>query len=740
MSTARQPGLSRRQFGTAFGVLLASFALPADGLIAEVLPDPGSGKNRRLDGWIRIAPDGVITVFTGKAELGQGIHTALAQVAAEELDVGLGRIRVLGPDTRRGPDEGYTYGSQSIEQSGSSIRMAAAEARAVLVNAAARKLRVSSGLLRVENGIVVGPNDARVSYAELAARAPKLLVRDVGSPVRTKAPSQYKLVGQSTPRLDLPAKLLGQPAYVQDMRLPGMLFGRVVRPPHPGARLVFLDATTVRAMPGIIAVVKNGSFLGVVAAREEEAIAARQTLIDTTRWTDEGVHLPDQGRLAGALKELPSEDSLVEQKGLAVPTQPGLQSLRATYTRPYLSHASIGPSCAVAMFEQGRVTVWSHTQGTFPLRRDLATALNLSMSKVNVVHVAGSGCYGHNGADDVAFDAALLARAVDGRPVKVQWMRDDEFGWSPASPAMVMQVEATLSRDGKIVDWKYELWSNSHTTRPGEPGGVNLLGSWYLETPYHMAPPVFIPQPYGNGDRNAVPVYEMPRRQVLNHMLTDMPIRTSSLRTLGGQGNIFAIECFMDELAQASDQDPIAFRLTHLTDPRARDVINAVAHRVGWIPKQRGDGRRGRGFAYARYKNISTYAAVAVDIEVDSATGRIDVLNAVVAVDVGRVVNPDGVMSQAEGGVVQGLSWALMESLTFDERRITSLDWVRYPIMRFPNVPAIEVILLDRPDQPSIGVGEGSVGPASAALANALANATGHRARDLPLSPLRVSG
>jgi len=741
MSTPVRPGLSRRRFGTAFGVLLASFTIPAEYLSAEIVegPAPDSfAKNRHLDGWIRIGSDGVITVFTGKAELGQGIHTALAQIAAEELDVGLSHIHIIGPDTRRGPDEGYTYGSQSIEQGGSAIRMAAAEARAVLVSAAARKLGASSELLTVSDGIASAPNGARVSYAELAATQPELLVRDVNLAVQPKAPAQYRLVGKSTPRLDLPAKLTGQDAYVQDLRMPGMLFGRVVRPPRPGAKLVSIDEATVYAMPGVVAVLKDGSFLGVVAAREEEAIAARQTLIETTRWTDEGVRLPDQERLADALRGFAKEDKLVDQKGLTAPAEPGVRSLRATYTRPYLSQASIGPSCAVAIFNQGELTVWSHTQGTFPLRGDLATALNLAASKVNVVHVPGSGCYGHNGADDVAFDAALLARAVAGRPVKVQWMRDDEFGWSPASPAMVMQVEASLSDEGKIVDWKYELWSNSHATRPGQSGGVNLLGSWYLEKPYHVTPPLIIPQPYGNGDRNAVPIYEMPRRQILNHLLTDMPLRTSSLRTLGGHGNIFAIECFMDELALASDQDPIEFRLVHLTDPRAHAVINAVAQRVGWTPKQKGDGRRGRGFAYTRYKSISTYAAVAVEIEVNSVRDRIDILNAVVGIDVGRIINPDGVRSQAEGGVVQGLSWALMERLTFDERHITSLDWVGYPIMTFPDIPPIEVILIDQPDQASIGAGEGSVGPASAALANALANATGGRVRDLPLSPSKV--
>jgi nicotinate dehydrogenase subunit B len=364
--------------------------------------------------------------------------------------------------------------------------------------------------------------------------------------------------------------------------------------------------------------------------------------------------------------------------------------------------------------------------------------LNLPVEKVDVIHVAGSGCYGHNGADDAALDAALLARALNGRPVKLQWMRDDEFGWSPASPAMAMHMRAGLSREGKIVDWEYELWSNSHATRPGQSGGVNLLASWYMEKSFHVTPPLEIPQPYGNGDRNSVPVYDLPRRRILNHLLTEMPLRTSSLRTLGGHGNIFAIECFMDELAAAAGRDPVEFRLAHLSDPRGRAVIEAAAERANWQPNSRSDGQRGRGFAYTRYKNISTYAAVVIDIELDRSSGSVRILDATSAVDVGQIINPDGVISQSEGGIVQGLSWALKEQLTFDNRAITSLDWSGYPIMTFDEIPPIEVVLLDQPNQPSLGAGEGTVGPASAALANAVAHALGKRVRDLPLTPQRI--
>lgn len=731
--------LSRRQFSAGVGVLLTSFVLPRTALsqVVEAAAPISFAKTSQLAGWIRLNGDGVFTVFTGKAELGQGIHTALAQIAAEELDVMVDAIRMIGPDTTQGPDEGYTYGSQSIEQSGTAIRAASAQAKALLIAAASRKLAVVPGSLTVTDGVVAAADGTRVSYAELASANPELLTGPARQGARPKSFGGYKTVGKPVERIDLRRKVTAQPSFVQDLRLPGMLFGRVVRPGAIGANLVSFDEAKVRAMPGVVAVVRDGHFLGVVAEREEHAINARQVLAAGAVWSSDGPRLPDATRLKDALKRFEKQDKLVSET-TAAEAFPVQQTVRASYSRPYLAHASIGPSCAVALFDDGRMKVWSHTQGTFPLRGDLATVLNLPVSAVDVVHVPGSGCYGHNGADDVALDAALLARGVGGRPVKLQWMRDDEFGWAPMSPAMVMEASAGLSKDGRIVDWQYDLWSNSHATRPGQPGGLNLLASWHTTNPRHVTPPLEIPQPYGNGDRNSVPLYDLPQRKIVNHLLTEMPIRTSSLRTLGGHGNIFAIECFMDELALAAGQDPIDFRLGHLKDPRGRAVIEAVATRIGWVRNARGDGRRGRGFAYNRYKNISTYAAVAVDIEVDRQTGRIAILNVVCAVDVGQIINPDGVSAQTEGGIVQGLSWALKESVTFDRRAITSLDWSGYPIMTFPEVPPIEVILLDHPELPSLGAGEGSVGPASAALANAVANATGRRMRDLPLTPERV--
>jgi nicotinate dehydrogenase subunit B len=732
---------TRRAFGAGLGALVVTFSLKLLGAAAQVVEGPiprSFAKNRHLEGWIRVASDNTVTVFTGKAELGQGILTALAQIAAEELDVDIEAIRIVSADTARGPDEGYTYGSQSIEESGSAIRAASAQARAALLAAAAARLNVDVGELAVESGIVKARDGRQVSYGVLAANDSALLRADVAPAARLKNAHDHKIVGRSVRRIDLPKKIMAEACYVQDMRLPGMVYGRAIRPPRAGANLLSFDEAAARKLPCVVAVVRDGSFLAIAATREEHAIAAMQSIKEGARWSDDGPGLPDGSDLPRALKRLTKEDIVVDDRG-RTGTPPQVQQwVEASYSRPYLSHAVIGPSCAVAQFSDGHMTVWSHSQGAFPLRADLARVLGLPIERVDVIHVPGSGCYGHNGADDVALDAALLARGLDGRPVKLQWMRDDEFGWSPASPAMVMHARAGLSSQGKIVDWTYELWSNTHATRPGQPGGTNLLASWYLEAPFHVTPPLKIPQPYGNGDRNAVPLYDIPRRYIVNHLLTEMPLRTSSLRTLGGHGNIFAIECFMDELAAAAGRDAVEFRLMHMSDPRGRAVIEAAAARAKWRPNSHSDGRQGRGFAYTRYKNISTYAAVVMDIELDRASGAIRLMKATAAVDAGQIINPDGAISQSEGGIVQGLSLALKEQLTFDHSAVTSRDWAGYPIMTFEEVPPIEVVLIDRPEEPSIGTGEGTVGPASAALANAVAHVIGKPVRDLPLTRERV--
>ena len=734
-----EKGLSRRRFTQSLGIVVASFVLAPRVAFNQA---PGTlplslRNNRRLEGWIRLEPDETVTIFTGKAELGQGILTALAQIAADELDVEFEKIRMVGADTSQGPDEQYTFGSQSVEQGGSAIRAASAEARGILLAAAARRFGVRPEDLKIGVGSIASPDGRRVTFWEVASADPGLLRGDIAAAAVPKKPSDYSIVGKSVNRIDLPGKLTGAPSYVQDMRLPGMVFARTVRPPRYGAKLVSLDEAGVRSFPGVVAVVRDGNFFAVAAKREEQAIAARNALASAARWSDDAVPLPDIADLRGELLKFRAETIVVGAAGQSEPAPDQAKRVIAEYTRSYLSHASIGPSCAVAWLKDNRMTVWSHTQGAFPLRGDLAKVLGMPNAQVDVVHMPGAGCYGHNGADDVALDAALVARAVAGAPVKLQWMRDDEFAWAPFGPGMAMRVEAALASDGKIVDWSYDVWSNSHATRPGQAGGVNLLAAWDLSTPLAKSPPPHIPQPFGDSDRNAVPSYELPRKEIRNHLLLDTPVRNGSFRTLGSHGNIFAIESFMDELADVAGSDPLAFRLSHLKDPRARAVLQAAADKAGWTPGRKGDGRNGRGIAFCRYKSIGMYAAAVVDVEVDRKTGVVRVPRVVMAADIGRVVNPDGAKNQLEGGIVQAVSLTLKEQVAFDRKEITSRDWSGYPILRFPEVPSVEVVLMDRSD-PSLGAGEGSLPPTSAALANAFAHATGRRIRELPMTPERV--
>jgi CO/xanthine dehydrogenase Mo-binding subunit len=729
--------LSRRDFAAGLGGVVVAFTLAprfaTDVLAQQPAPLPGSlAQNRMLDAWIRINADGSATVCMGKVELGQGAVTALAQIAAEELDLPLARLQIISGDTEKAPNEGVTSGSQSIEFGGTALRLAGAQVREILVDLAAKRLGVDASTLAVADGVIGAPDGRKVSYAELARDAD--LHREVTGKAKPKRASTHKIVGKPIERLDIPRKVTGGVAYVQDLRLPGMAHGRVVRPPQYGAKLQTIDEASVKAMPGVIAVVRDGSFLGVVAEREEQAIKASTALAKSAKWSP-GPALPDQAGIYDHLMSLPSEDKVVSEKQAALPD--GVKVIEATYRKPYTAHASIGPSCAVAEFKDGKMTVWTHSQGVFPLRGNLAMALKMPADKIHCIHAEGSGCYGHNAADDVALDAALLARAA-GRPVRLQWMRGDEFGWEPFGPAMVMKTRAALSAEGRIVDWNYDVWTNTHSTRPSEPGGNNLLASWYLAGPQSPAPPRTIPQPAGGGDRNAVPLYDFPRQKVTQHFIKEMPLRVSALRTLGAYANVFATESFFDELALAANADPVAFRLAHLQDPRAHAVIEAVARKADWKPGERGDGRRGRGIGFAKYKNLATYVAVIAEVEVDRATGKVSVPRAYAAVDSGQIINPDGLANQMEGGIVQSTSWTLHEEVKFDRDGIKSRDWLGYPILTMPDAPRVEVVLIDRPDEKPLGSGEGAQGPAVAAIANAFAAATGKRLRDLPLTPERV--
>jgi len=734
VSATRPRGVSRRAF-LETGALVVGFALaPRLARGQDRLPGSLNG-NRRLDAWLRVDPNGTVTIFTGKIELGQGIGTALSQIAADELDVDLKRLDVVHGDTARTPDEGQTAGSLSVEQSGTALRFACAEARGILLTAAAAKLGVPAADLSVRDGTIGASGGGRVTYWDLAGDAD--LGREATAKATPKPPSEHTWVGKSVRRRDIPKKFTGGAVYVQDVRLPGMVFGRVVRPPSPGAELASVDEARVRSLPGVVAVVRDGSFLAVAAAREEQAIRAREALKQSARWKETESLPPSGDALYRDLMARPAPAQTVIEK-TAPAAAAAVKTLDALYTRPYQCHGSIGPSCAVAQWQDGRLTVWTHSQGVFPLRGDLAKAFGVEAKDIRCIHAEGAGCYGHNGADDVALDAALLARATGGRPVKLQWMRDDEFMWEPYGSAMVMKLSGGIDAQGNVVAWSHEVWSHPHSTRPGSSSGVNLLAARHLARPSAPVLPADVPQPAGGSDRNAIPLYDFGSVKVVKHYVAQAPLRTSALRTLGGYANVFALESFVDELAAAAGADPVEFRLRHTTDPRARAVIEAAAQHASWKPGATGDGARGRGVAFARYKNLACYCAMVADVAVDRAWGRVRVTRVVAAVDAGQIVNPDGVVNQIEGGIIQSASWTLKESVRFDRTRVTTRSWADYPIVRFDEVPEVEVVLLNRPSERFLGVGEGAQGPAAAAIANAITHATGRRLRALPFTAERV--
>jgi CO/xanthine dehydrogenase Mo-binding subunit len=730
--------LDRRRVLAGGGALIVSFSLSGafaqDQAASVPAPKPpGSlATTPYLDSWIRIDADGSITVFTGKAELGQGFKTAFQQIAAEELDVAFASLKVVTADTGLTANEGYTSGSHSMQDSGTAIQNAAAQVRALLIAEAAKRLELPVENLRTEDGAVVSPDGRRLGYGELVAA--DMLHVQAQANAKLKDPATFKVMGQPLPRVDIPAKVTGGAAYAQDMRLPAMVHARIVRPPSYGAQLIDCDPSAIEKMPGVVKVVRDGNFLAVVAVKEFLAVKAMNALGAAAKWK-ETAGLPKQDDLADVLIKLPSQDSTIFER--SDPSAVGGKTIEATYTRPYQSHGSIGPSCALAQFSDGVMTVWTHTQGVYPDRAGIAQMLKMQPSSVRLIHVEGSGCYGHNGADDAAADAALIARAMPGVPIRVQWTREQEHAWEPYGPAMVTKLKASLDEAGRIADWNFEVWSNTHSMRPG--GAGCMLAAQHMAQSFAVPAPKPLPLPEGGGDRNAIPIYTFPNAHVMHHFIPAMPLRISAMRALGAYHNVFSIESFMDELALAADTDPVEFRLKHLDDQRGRDVIEKAAQGFGWQKGEKPPPDRGFGFAFARYKNLAAYCAIASEVEVNRETGRPRLIRAVAAVDSGQVVNPDGLINQIEGAIVQSMSWTLYESVTFDDTRITSIDWQTYPILRFDAVPdSIEVHIINRPGQPFLGSGETGQGPAAASIANAIASVTGKRLRNLPLTRKRI--
>jgi nicotinate dehydrogenase subunit B len=684
--------------------------------------------NRRMEKWIRFEPDRTVRLAVGKVELGQGNVTALAQIAADELDVDLARISVLSGDTEDAPDEGQTTSSQSIEVSGRSVRLVSAELRARVLDRLARRLNCSPTELTVDDG-VFRRGDAPTGHDYWNFFAPEDFTDEIAGTATPKPHADYRYVGKPTPRRDLPAKVTGA-AFIHDMVRPDMLHARMLRQPCRGARLAALDEAALRrAERGEFRVVRVGDLVAFVGSDETVVQRAAAVAPLHARWDNVTPITPEQQEAAWLVGQ-PSHDRVLGTEAPPLTTN----VVSASYSRPYIAHASIAPSCALAEYRNGHLSVWSHTQGVYPLRAALANVLGLSQEAITVRHAHGAGCYGHNGADDVAVDAAVIALQIPDQCIRVQWRREEEFGFEPVGPAMHVTLRAALDDAGKPQDWTAEIWSATHVQRPSSGG--NMLTHEALPTPPPDPRPTDPPEANGGGGtRNAFVLYDVPVKRVLHHLVLRAPVRTSALRGLGALPNVFAIECFMDELAERAGVDPVQYRLSMLSDMRARRLIENIAQCCNWASRGAGGSGRGLGLGWARYKNRAAYAAVAVEVEVDQ---EVKLHRVWCAADAGLVINPDGARNQLEGGIVQAASMVLKEHVRMEGDGITSVDWDSYPILRFSEVPEIDTEIIHAPDLPTLGMGECTFGPTAAAIGNAVAHALGTRVRDMPFTRERI--
>lgn len=718
---------TRRNFIQQIGYVSIGFSLVGATPVADSFNSLLKSKGNRPDqnqinAWLHVLENGKVLIMSGKVELGQGIRTALKQIAAEELDTRMDLIEMQLAETGKTPNEGYTAGSYSIQSSGMAIRNAAASARLTILNMASEKWEIPISQLQLKDGSIIGPKQKIPLYQFLKGRQ---IEQEVGTPSDFKGKTVRKFVGQPVPRNDIEDMVRGNPIFVQDLRFPNMVHARTVRPPGYSSKLVSINTSDFDQQPGFLKLVRKSSFLGILAEEEYQAIQIMDQAKKSAKWKSED-YLPANTPLKEYLKTLPLETKTEETKGDAQ-TAIGQSQIQhsASYFKPYIMHAPNGPSCAVAFFEDGKLKVWSHSQGIYPLRSSLAALFKMPEDDVHIIGVPGSGCYGHNAADDAATEAALMAVEYPGKHVRLQWMRDDENGWEPYGTAMIMELKAGLDARGKINGWQYEVWSDGHSNRPdGTP--ESLLPARFLDQGYG-APGIGYK---GGAVRNSVPYYTVEAVNVQSHIFLG-PLRTSSLRALGAYANIFALECFMDELAHKADTDPIEFRLMHLKDPRSIACLQKLRKNTSGTDL---DKEEGLGYAFCHYKNETAYCAVAAHVKVDRKSGTVQLKKMWAVIDAGETINPDGLKNQMEGGMIQSASWALKEAVEYDARHITSLDWNSYPILRFPATPETEVEVIDRPNQPPVGAGEVAQGPATAAVVNAIFNATGVRIRELPVS------
>jgi nicotinate dehydrogenase subunit B len=709
------------------GFALAGLQTRAD----DAMPAPRTLDPNALDSFLVVDGDGTVTLFCGKVDLGQGLRIAMRQIAGEELGIGVDKIKYVEGDTALTPDQGRTSGSNGIQRGGMQIRRAAATAREALVALAAQRLNMAADDLIAADGEVRPKNGgAGIRFADLIGARSFNLELNPKAPL--KNPATYTLVGRPLPRPDVPAKCTGTFTYMQDFSLPDMIHARVIRPPAIGAKLIAVDEASIKDLPGAKAV-RIKDFLAVVADDEWTAVRASRALrAQWSPWSG----LPKQDNLAATLRADRdiTDEVLVTRGPSAAGNSPGAVTRSASYFWPMQSHASIGPSCAVADVSGDSATVWTASQGTHGNRKTFARFLGLPEEAVRLVYVEGSGCYGMNGHEDAAADAAILSRAV-GRPVRVQWSREDEHGWDPKGPSQLLDMSGAVDAGGRILAWRTEMWL-PETTRglpdipPLAPAAAGLDDVRGLQP--------------GSISQNADPPYAADGVVVLVHWLKDAPLRPAPIRSPGKPANCFAVESFTDELAAAAGLDPVEFRLRGLEDKRGVEVIGRAAALMNWESRPSPGANRnvavahGRGFAYVHYKHSESYVAMGMEVAVERSSGRIKVERVVCAFDCGQIINPDGARAQVEGSILQTLGRALMEEVQFDRTRVTSVDWSSYPILRFPDVPKLDIALIDRPTEPPLGAGEAACTTVAAALANAVFDATGARLRTVPFTPERV--
>jgi nicotinate dehydrogenase subunit B len=694
-------------------------------------PLPGPlADNPSLDRWVSFPAPGKVTILTGRVELGQGVLTAMAQIAAAELDVAMARIVICSGNTELTPNEGYTAGSQSIQFGGVAMRQASADVRALFLDQAAKIIGCEAAELSIRDGSILRKGASTGQDYWTLAGAVNLAVKATGSGTR-KSVADMKQIGQSSERLDLPDKIFGKAIFIHDMQINGMVHARVVRQPNRGATIDKIDEAAIkRAAKTPVQFVRHGNFLAIVGDDETAVDLAATAAVSHVTWQNVEAPTATQQE-ANWLLQRPAIDRVFGAPDQGNPQDK--QRYEATFTRGYLAHASISPSCGLAEFRDGRLSVWTHCQGVFPLRAALVKTLGLDASTITVHHVQGSGCYGHNGADDAAADAAIIAMQMPGKPIRVRWRREEEFVYEPKTPAMVVKVRALLDDAGKPIDWTQEIWSPTHNLRPG--AGGNLLGALALPNPPPEPPPNDVPESNGGGaTRNAEPLYDIAAKRHIHHLVTETPVRTSALRSLGAMPNVFALECCIDELAERAGKDPVEYRLSITADKRARAVIEKVAAMAHWNPKEQGGAGHGRGIAFARYKNRAAYSAVVVELDVAE---EIRLAHVWCATDAGLIINPDGAINQLEGGIIQSASWVLKEQVRFDNG-VASFDWETYPVLKFSEVPEIDIELINTKDEVPLGVGEVTAGPTAAAIGNAVSHALGARIRDLPLTRDRI--